>query len=103
MSREAVEREGDIDSEAGSRFWAASTEPDVGLEPANREIATWAKVRRLTDWATQALPKREFLIHTFLPQICSSSCLPINYLASPFTQLLMSITKSYSRFLFSFT
>ena len=28
------EREGDTESEAGSRLWAVSTEPDAGLEPA---------------------------------------------------------------------
>ena len=34
------EREGDTESEAGSRLRAVSTEPDVGLEPTNREIMT---------------------------------------------------------------
>ena len=37
-----------------SRLWAVSTEPSVGLELMNCEIMTWAKVRGLTDWATQA-------------------------------------------------
>ena len=32
-----VEREGDPESEAGSRLRAVSTEPDAGLEPTNRE------------------------------------------------------------------
>ena len=36
--------------------WAVSTEPDVGLKLTDREIMTWAKVGRLTDWATQAPP-----------------------------------------------
>ena len=31
-----------------------STKPDAGLELMNREIMTWAEVRHLTDWATQA-------------------------------------------------
>ena len=48
------ERAGDTESQAGSRFWAASTESDTGLEPTNHEIKTWAEVRRLTEWATQA-------------------------------------------------
>ena len=48
-----AEREGDTESEAGSRLWAVGTEPDVGLELTNREIMTWAQVGRLTDWATQ--------------------------------------------------
>ena len=35
-----AEREGDTESEAGSRLQAVSTEPDAGLEPTNREIMT---------------------------------------------------------------
>ena len=53
MSGEGAEREGYIESEAGSRLQAISTEPDAGLELTNREIMTWAKVGRSTDWATQ--------------------------------------------------
>ena len=40
MSRGGAEREGDIESEAGSRLRAVSMEPDAGLEPMNREIVT---------------------------------------------------------------
>ena len=54
MSREETETEPDTESEAGSRLWAVSTEPDAGLEFTNREITTWAEAGRLTDWATQA-------------------------------------------------
>ena len=43
------EREGDTESEAGSRLRAISPEPDAGLEPMDREIVTRAEVRRLTD------------------------------------------------------
>ena len=59
-----AEREGDTESEAGSRLQAVSSEPDAGLEPTNREIMTWAEVGRstVTDWATQALPDSVFLI-----------------------------------------
>ena len=35
-----AEREGGTESEGGSRLQAVSTEPDVGLEPVNREIKT---------------------------------------------------------------
>ena len=35
-----AEREGDTESEAGSRIQAVSTEPDVGLELSNCEIIT---------------------------------------------------------------
>ena len=35
-----AEREGDTESEAGSRLRAVSTEPDVGLKLTNREIVT---------------------------------------------------------------
>ena len=48
------QREGDTESETGFRLWAISPGPDAGLEFTDREIMTWAKVGRLTDWATQA-------------------------------------------------
>ena len=35
-----IEREGDTDSEAGSRLLAVSTEPDMGLEPTNCKVMT---------------------------------------------------------------
>ena len=44
MSREGTEREGDTESEAGSRLWAISPEPDAGLELTVCEIVTWAEV-----------------------------------------------------------
>ena len=47
------EREGDTELEVGSRLWAVSSEPNAGLELTDREIVTWAEVRRLTNWATQ--------------------------------------------------
>ena len=40
MSGERTEREGDTESEAGSRLRAVGTEPDAGLEPTDREIMT---------------------------------------------------------------
>ena len=40
MSGGGSEREGDTESEAGSRLRAVSTEPDMGLEPTNCEIVT---------------------------------------------------------------
>ena len=40
MSRGGAEREGDTESEAGSRLRAVSTEPEVGLEPTDRKIVT---------------------------------------------------------------
>ena len=39
-SRGGAEREGDAESEAGSRLRAVSTEPDMGLELTDREIMT---------------------------------------------------------------
>ena len=36
----AIEREGDTQSEAGSRLCAVSTEHDAGLEPTNHGIMT---------------------------------------------------------------
>ena len=43
-----AEREGDTESETGSRLLAVSTEPDTGLKLMSREIMTQAEVRRLT-------------------------------------------------------
>ena len=37
---EGAEREGDTESEAGTRLRAVSTEPNAGLEPTNHEIVT---------------------------------------------------------------
>ena len=54
MSGGRAEIEGDTKSEAGSRLWAVSPEPDTGLEITDREIMNWAEVGRLTDWATLA-------------------------------------------------
>ena len=40
MSRGGAEKEGDTESEAGSRLRAVSTEPDLGLRLVNHEIIT---------------------------------------------------------------
>ena len=40
MSRGGAEREGDAESEAGSRLRAVSTEPDAGPELTDLEIVT---------------------------------------------------------------
>ena len=40
MNRGGAEREGDTESEAGSRLRAVSTEPDAGLELVNCKIVT---------------------------------------------------------------
>ena len=40
MNGGGTEREGDTESEAGSRLQVVSTEPDAGLEPVNLEIMT---------------------------------------------------------------
>ena len=39
-SRRGAEREGDTESEAGSRLRGISTEPDAGLELTDSEIMT---------------------------------------------------------------
>ena len=67
-----TEREGDPESEAGSRLRAVSTEPDVGLELMNHEIMTWAEVRRSTNWATQVPRFCSFLFILF--SFCPSDC-----------------------------
>ena len=40
MSGEGAEREGDTESEAGSRLRAVSTEPHTGLKPMSRKNMT---------------------------------------------------------------
>ena len=75
MNGGGSEREGDTESETGSRLWAISTEPDAGLELTNCEIMTWAEVWRLTDWATQAPP--------VLSCFCSYSCAVCSWSPSP--------------------
>ena len=62
MNGVGSEREGDTESEAGSRLWAVSTEPDMGLKLMDCEIMTWAEVGCLTDWATQAPQNEDILI-----------------------------------------
>ena len=39
------ERERETDSEAGSRLWVVSKEPNTGVKLINCEIMTWTKVR----------------------------------------------------------
>ena len=40
MSKGGADREGETESEAGSRLQAASTDPNVGHEPVNLENMT---------------------------------------------------------------
>ena len=57
--------DGDIESEAGSRLWAVSTEPNEGLKLKDLEIMIWTEVVHLTDWATQGpwlIFKTRFLV-----------------------------------------
>ena len=73
-SRGRAEREGDTELEADSRVWAVSTEPDVGLELAECEIVTWAKVGRFANWATQ-VPHE----HKVLKFLCLKIFLPFQF------------------------
>ena len=57
MSMGGAEREGDTESEAGSRLQAISTKSDTGLELTDREIMTQVGVGCLTNLATQAFPQ----------------------------------------------
>ena len=43
MNGVGAEREGDTESETGSRLRAISPEPDAGLELTDREIVAWLK------------------------------------------------------------
>ena len=44
MNGGGAEREGDTESETGSRLRAISPEPDAGLELTDREMVTWLKL-----------------------------------------------------------
>ena len=55
VGEEQREREGDTESEAGSRLWAVSKEPDAGFKLMICEIMTLAEVRPFAEWATQVL------------------------------------------------
>ena len=65
MSRGGAVREGDTESEAGSRLSAVSTEPDVRIEPTDHKIMTRAEVSHLTNQATQA-PLLFFIFKSYL-------------------------------------
>ena len=54
MNGGGAEREGDTESETGSRLRAISPEPDVGLKLTGREIVTWLK----SDASPTAPPRR---------------------------------------------
>ena len=54
MNGGGPEREGDTESETGSRLRAISPEPDAGLELTDREIVTWLK----SDAQPTAPPRR---------------------------------------------
>ena len=54
MNGGGADREGDTESETGSRLRAISAEPDAGLELTDREIVTWLK----SDAQPTAPPRR---------------------------------------------
>ena len=54
MNGGGTEKEGDTESETGSRLRAISPEPDAGLELRDREIVTWLK----SDAQPTAPPRR---------------------------------------------
>ena len=68
MSGAGAEREGDTESEAGSRLWAVSTEPDAGLKLTDREILTWAKVGMLNRLSQPGAPSSLFLVDLYLSE-----------------------------------
>ena len=76
MNGGGAEREGDTESEAGSRLWTISPEPDAGLELTDREIVTWAEVGRLPTEPTQApqastnFKKHSYSVLKYFRQFC---------------------------------
>ena len=94
-----AEREGGTECEAGSRLWAVSREPDVGLKLKNCEIMTWAEVGHLTNWATQGSPNSaSWCLHTgnaLCPHIKIGVSFSL-FLASLFFVLLILLTSACS-------
>ena len=54
------QREGGTESQAGSRLWPVSTEPDAGHESMNNEIVTWA-INWTLSWLTEP-PRRPYFL-----------------------------------------
>ena len=77
-----AEKEWDTESEAGSRLWAISTEPDTGLKLTNCEIMTWAEVghNRLSHPGAQK--KFYILIESYLSILLIYLSIPIIYLST---------------------
>ena len=85
MNGGGSEREGDTESETGSRLWAVSTEPDAGLKLTDREIMTWAEVGPLNQLSHPGAPEElilnmvawedlsEEVTFKFIPEGCSSA------------------------------
>ena len=71
MNGGGTEWEGDTESEAVSRLWTISPEPDAELELMEPEIVTWAEVGHSTYRATQA-PLHVLLLKFVLLDIKSS-------------------------------
>ena len=59
MSRGRAERDWDTESKAGFRFWAVSTEPNVGLEPMRRVVRSWPELK--SDTQPTEPPRRSYL------------------------------------------
>ena len=62
VNRGGAEREGDTESEAGSRLWTVSTEPDVELELTNCEITYLSRNRMLDRLSHPGTPLQKLLI-----------------------------------------
>ena len=95
-SRCVAERERDTESEAGSRLWAVSTEPDTGLELTSLETLTWEEARCSTDWATQMPHMIFFIDFGYWPLIRYMICkyfLPFHVLSFHFVEYFFCCTE----------
>ena len=81
------QRKGDTESEADSRLWAVSTEPNVGLEPMNREIMTWS---RLLNWLSHPGAPSYFLTSSLeLYWFYANLLCHVNFVTTSVTGLLL--------------
>ena len=81
MNGGGAEREGDTESETGSRLWAISPEPDAGLELTDRENSQTARSWPGWSWTLNRLrhpgaPKILFLSNLYTQCGCGSNSQP---------------------------
>ena len=74
------QREGDTESQAGSRLWAVSAEPDAGLEPTEHKIVIWSEIKSQTlNWLSHPGSPKKFSFYVIKVMVlpCTDICFTI--------------------------